>query len=342
MGFLKKIGKAVTDVAKNPLNIVAPLVTGLPDLGLKLAGNGNGLFGEKGGPANPFNPADPSSLFNTSRLDFLKNNKSNADQYDFLKNTRDANPFLNSLVSSGTTFADNYQAPTRTSTSAFTDYLSSINAPSSVDQVQRGVDSDLMNQLLEGIGTDTRNTVGSLKSDFADRGLSGPGMISDIEANALAQAYSGADKNRASVRGEFATKELERMKAQELAKQAALGQRYGTEAGFDTQNASIAAQGALSDSSQLNNLLSQQSQLAESGKSRELQQKLGYAGLLQGEDQQTADANNLFAQLLNARDLGAYNVSSQNFNSAADRELAGRKPSLFDQLLNKVNFNIGV
>ena len=116
--------------------------------------------------------------------------------------------------------------PIKNNDALFNDLIGNINAPSSVDQVQSQVDSDRMKQLLEGIGIDEKNVVGGTKSDFLDRGLGGPGQISDIEANALAQNRYDANRLRSGARTEFANSELGRLKAREEAARGAYGARY--------------------------------------------------------------------------------------------------------------------
>jgi len=335
-------------------------------MGFSLKKTLGSVIGGKSGPSNPYSSVDTSFLNSTAGFDFLKDPNSynflkNPGQYDFLKDpsapiTAGTNRFAEGLPESVKTFAGTYKAPTRTSTGAFQDYLGAIDAPSSVDDVQREIDSGMLSQLLGDVDTDTRNSIGSLKSDFADRGLSGPGMISDIEGNALAQAYSDAGKTKANLRGEYAGKELERLKAKELAKREAYGTRYGTEAGFDSQDQQIAAQGALSDASSFNEMLRTRASLGDSeaarilqasstGSAQELQRKLGYAGFLQGEDEQYADAltegQKLFAQLLNARDLGKVGVQAGLFNAGADREIAGRRPGATETLLGNTRISLG-
>lgn len=75
----------------------------------------------------------------------------------------------------------------------FKDLLSNIN-----DKAALG--SQGLNDLLGQIDQDTANQVGSLKSDFLDRGLGGPGQISDIEAAGLGDLRSGAVKAKSAAR----------------------------------------------------------------------------------------------------------------------------------------------
>lgn len=154
-------------------------------------------FGATPGVQNPFGVPD---------LSFLKDNK----QFDFLKN-----------------LGSQYK-PVGTNDTMFNELIGKINAPSSVDQVQKSIDSQSMQELLDNINTDERNTVGSTKSDFLDRGLGGPGQVSDIEANAIAQNRADANKNRTGARLSYANSELERLKNKENQVVGAYGDRYDT------------------------------------------------------------------------------------------------------------------
>lgn len=153
--------------------------------------------GGSSGPANPYGAPNLDFLKDMSLFDYLK--KPIADK---------ANPL-------GPT--DQY----------FQDYLGAIEAPSSTDAVRSEVEGDLMRQLLEGIDTDTKGDVGSLKLDFADRGLAGPGQISEMEATGLAQTYGDASKRKAGVRSQYALSELDRLTKREDAKRGAYQTRYG-------------------------------------------------------------------------------------------------------------------
>lgn len=104
--------------------------------------------------------------------------------------------------------------------------IGNINAPSSVDQVQSEIESDLMKQLLETIDRDTAGEAANLKLDFLDRGLGGPGQISDIEAIGLAQVGAEGGRKKASARSNYALAELGRVKAREEAAREAFSTRY--------------------------------------------------------------------------------------------------------------------
>ena len=298
-----------------------------------------GLLGGSKGPANPYGAPDPSFLFNTSKLDYLKDTKpfdflKDTSRYDFLKSPTPTNSYGANLVQNTKKFSDTYND------NFFNDLLGAIpTGPSSTDQVYSALDNERVQQLLEGIDVDTKKSIGSLKSDFADRGLSGPGMISDIEGNALAQAYGDADKRKAAARTEYMTKELDRIKQREQisdeARRDAYGARYGA-----------GVQGALTDVASQNEALATQAQLEEARLGRDATKELGYADLVRQSLGDYADLisdrDSLFAQLLNQRELGAIGQATNLYNAGADRQIAGKEPSLFDKLLSRVNLNIGV
>lgn len=333
MSWLSKNTKSVTN-SINPLSLLFPTSVGLTDGLLKASGNG-GLFDPKNGPANPYGKPDLAFLNDTSKLDYLKDTK----PYDFLKDSSSYD-YLKKPVTAApvSTFASNYKAPSRAGGNlAFNDLVNNINAPSSVDEVQRGLDTDTLNQLLSGIDTDTRNAVGSTKSDFADRGLSGPGVASDIEGSALAQNYADALKTKTAARTDFAGKELERQKAKELALRDAYKGRFDTSTAADTQDASITGAGAMADANAYNT--SNQNAATRTG-----QNQLAYADLLKSGNQAYADKvggnNDLWAQLINARDLGAAGINSSNYNAGVDAENKYKQPSIFDRLLNSISIGI--
>jgi len=187
-----------------------------------------------------------------------------------------------------------------------------------------------------------------LKSDFADRGLGGPGMGSDIEFNALAQAYGDGDKNKADARNTLAQGELDRLKAKEQAKQMAYGQRYATTASADANDKAIAAAGTTNDVNTYNatSLDALKAKLAaeDAAAGRTQQNQLNFANLLQGGKSTAANninSNNaLFAQLLNARDLGAAGINSSNYNTAQGQKYQYAKPGILQTLLNNTSISL--
>jgi hypothetical protein len=74
-----------------------------------------------------------------------------------------------------------------------------------------GADDELMNTLLQGIDQDTNQAVGSAKLDFLDRGLGGPGQISDIEGSTLNSLRTNALQEKNKTRAQFTTDRLDRL-----------------------------------------------------------------------------------------------------------------------------------
>ena len=147
-------------------------------------------------------------------------------------------------IGSKNTFSNLYKPPEMNSDNLFQDYLSKIMAPSSVDQVRSGIESDQMKENLAQIDRDTAGSIANTKLDALDRGIGGPGQNSDIEANAVAQLQAGGNRTKAAERSKLALSELDRQKAREEATRTAYGARYGAGVASDTQNKSIAASGA--------------------------------------------------------------------------------------------------
>lgn len=343
MGFsLKKIVKSVAP-------IVAPLPY-LTSLGAKKGADaiaGGDIFAGKPGSGNPNVPPNMQHLFDTSGFDFLRNTQDNlnrftplrdATMYNDLLTNNPTNQYAASLPSRGKTFAGTYTAPNRISTGSFQDYISKINAPSSVDQVRSGIDSDVMKRLLEGVDQDVKGAAGSLKMDFQDRGLGGPGMASDIEVSDLGGVYSEGAKLKGDIRSQYALAELERQKAQEQAVREAYGQRYGADVGYDTQATDIASRGAMSDAQFYNDLLKSQAELGEGEAGRRNARDLAYADLkFKGNQAYTdvvSEREKLLAQLLNQRDLGAAGIQANLYDSAEERRQKYKEPSLFDKFLS--------
>lgn len=162
---------------------------------------------------------------------------------------------LDKAKSSGILFSDLYKPSAPTADKYFQDLLDSVSNPTSVDAVQKGLDTDTMNQLLSGIDKDTAAALANNRLDIEDRGFGGPGNISELETASAAGINAGAVKSKAQARTAAAQSEIDRLKAREAAKTAALGTRYTTAAASDTTDKGIAAQSALSTSNLLSGLL---------------------------------------------------------------------------------------
>ncbi len=109
----------------------------------------------------------------------------------------------------------------------FDDWIQNLNAPSSVDEVRRGVESEGLAQLMAGIDQDTARSVGNIKLDAQERGLGGPGVASDIEFSSLATAEGLGGETKANARLQGMMAELDRLKQRESAVSGAYGTRYG-------------------------------------------------------------------------------------------------------------------
>lgn len=93
--------------------------------------------------------------------------------------------------------------------------------------------SGQLSETLGGIDRDTNQSVGSLKMDFADRGLSGPGVGSDIEFNELSRARAYGDRNKTTARNAAAT-----------TLSSAYGDKYAADSGTDRLIAQLLQGGA--------------------------------------------------------------------------------------------------
>jgi hypothetical protein len=123
----------------------------------------------------------------------------------------------------------------------FEEYLKSVGAPSSVDEVQRGLETEALKQTEQGVDRDVAQSLAATRLDALDRGIGGPGQYGDIEANALAQVRAGGDRTKAAARNAMSQAELTRQKAREEAKTTALGERYKAGVTTDAQARAIAA-----------------------------------------------------------------------------------------------------
>ena len=122
---------------------------------------------------------------------------------------------------------------------SFEDLIGRIGAPSSVDQAQKALDTAGVEQLMAEIDRNTRGSLASTKLDALDRGFGGSRGYGDIEANALAQVRTGADRTKASAQLGAYQAELARQKAREDAVNAAYGKRYELKSATDIQDRSV-------------------------------------------------------------------------------------------------------
>jgi len=205
------------------------------------------------------------SGFDTSSMDdFLKQFLSGGGGTGGNPGSSVGGDLIQKVLGGGLTFGDRYKAPAPTSDKYFEDLMASItgSGPSSAEQAIKSVEGQGLEQLLAEIDRDTAGQVASSKLDYLDRGIGGPGQMSDIEANAIAQLQTGGARTKAGAKTSVLLTQLGRQaeaeKEKEKAKAAALGMRYQTGAASDEQAKQIAAQGALSESQILASLLGEE------------------------------------------------------------------------------------
>lgn len=309
------------------------------------------LFGGGSSNPNPFPPPNLDYLKDPSKLDFLKNNKTynyllDSKPYQSLLYNKPANPYEANLPGNAKTFSDTYTAPGYgKSDTLYQNLLDTTKGPSSVDAVREQLNNDQLQQLLSGIDTDTKNSIGSLKMDFADRGLSGPGMISDIEGNALAQAYGQGDKTKAAARTQLGQSSLDLLKNRENQNVGALTAAAGAGQAEDTQANQIAAGGAQTDVGTYSSLLGTQAGLSEQDLARQAQAQQLYYQLMSSNTQDYAGLGNtnldLYANLLNNRDLAYATGQNAAYSNAAQLDATTRNKGIIPNILNNAQLNFG-
>ena len=104
--------------------------------------------------------------------------------------------------------------------------VSTINAPSSVDEVTRRVENENFTRTMGQIGRDTKSGADSALAYFADRGLARPGQSSDITAEGVGVAFGKGSEAAAGARSQLYLSELARQQAREKALMDAYSTRY--------------------------------------------------------------------------------------------------------------------
>lgn len=217
------------------------------------------LFGSGGKPTNPY--VAPN-------VDFLRDPAPKGDYQFLTKGFRGQDSF--------------YQPPTERSGGAFQSYIGAINAPSSVDQVRSGMNTEQMNLLLDQIGRDTTQKYGSELSkrfgmgDFA----AGIGPTSDIAGNSLAQVAAEGARTAAGARLNYGLADLERLGAREADARGAYGQQYEAAVGADTQMRELSARAAAGDQAAYNQLLTLRAQGVQTDADREAARRAELARVL--------------------------------------------------------------
>lgn len=147
--------------------------------------------------SNIFSPSRKVNLPGAPNMDWL----SDYSQFDFLKKP----------LTEGVT--DDRER-------LFQDLLGSIeNTPAAEAE---------LNQTLEGIDLDTKQALSTVRQEALDRGLGGPGMLSEIEASGLGTVASDAARTKASARTKYGL-------SREQTRQKAYGDRYATGAQLYSQ-----------------------------------------------------------------------------------------------------------
>ncbi len=276
------------------------------------------IIGPEGGTLSPVTfgqtpvTTPPKKKFNLGDPEFLQG-LLESGQFDFLKEFGGGD-----LAGRASTFADTFQAPTGTSEGLFQDLIGNIGAPSSVDEVQREIDSELLQRTIGDIEEDVRLSSGEAEAGFAERGLLGGGKESDIARNALAQLESGGLDRTAAARLGFAGRELDRVRGREEAERGAFGARFagGLQSDLNLQN--LFGQGALQDVQVGADLLGREFEGGQRG-------ELAFADILSGRESQ------FFDQLLKSlttregfdveQSLQGKRIASQEGISALQRDL---------------------
>jgi hypothetical protein len=172
------------------------------------------------------NPSAKNFLLGTGK----ETNPYNAPNIDFLRDPTTPVDYsgLKNPVSS------DFGAPAK---SYFNSYIGAINAPSSVDAVRSGMNTEQMNNLISGVQRDTKQKFGSELSDYFGRGLIEPGVgaSSDIASNGLAQTAAEGARTAADVRLQYGLSDLERQAQREAEARNAYGMQYQYAIGADTQ-----------------------------------------------------------------------------------------------------------
>ena len=194
---------------------------------------------EKGAELTPMNLSNPAPIVNAPKVDSMDNyvqslikSMAPSGRTGTAPMSYDLPGVYSGLMSDSADYGEK----------SFQDLISRIGAPSSVDTVQKSLETESVQQLMDEIDRMTRGTEATTKLDFLDRGLGGTGQMGDIEANALAQVRAGGARTKAGVKTQAFQSELARQKAREEAANAAYGKRYEVGAASDIQNRNLMAQ----------------------------------------------------------------------------------------------------
>src|SRR3990167_3794233 len=109
------------------------------------------IIGNKAVPKGMPPSTQPVNSYDLNNPEFLRR-LLDTSQFDYLKNFGNQN-----LPGQGFRFSDLYKPPTGTSETMFQDLIKNIGATSSVDEVQKSIESQTMQELMSGIDRDTRD-----------------------------------------------------------------------------------------------------------------------------------------------------------------------------------------
>ena len=242
-----------------------------------------------------------------ARLNLMDLNKGLLDpsKFDFLRNLGGPK----TLPSSGYTFSNLYKPGAAASEGNFQDLIKSIGGQGNINDLQSLLEQPYIKNVMSQIDTGTNQALGAAKSDFADRGLLGPGQTSDIVENALAAIRGAGANTKAGYQYQLGTNALQRDTELQKLLAGAYGSRY-------TSGQDIASRGALADVGTLNDLL-------KTGYTTGVQGNIDYANIL------NQNQSDYYKQLLDSifKTKGIESGDRQFFDklaSTADQNSLGR------------------
>ena len=119
------------------------------------------------------------------------------------------------LTSTSPSSADILKGVESSADQQFQAYLKQVNAPSSVDEAMKAIDTQTLEQTLADIDKLVAQSTATTKADMGERGIMGAGQTSSIAENALAQVRAGGLESKSKAYTTLASQELQRQKAKE-------------------------------------------------------------------------------------------------------------------------------
>ena len=138
------------------------------------------------------------------------------------------------LASSSPSSADILKGVESSADQQFKEYLKQVNAPSSVDEAMKAIDTQTLQQTLADIDKLVAGNVADVKMGAQERGIGGAGQTSDIEQNAIAQVLGQGTESKAKAYTTLASQELQRQKSKEDQVIKAYGDRFAMEPQLQT------------------------------------------------------------------------------------------------------------